>query len=170
MTWFFKKKSTEKGNELVPENQDFKYEIPKKKTWLEKFLHASIDYDFKLFNTRLFIIGLIILLIAPAVATLSSFSEGEFAEGKCIKNYFSPAHNEFCSVIEFFPKNSRVPVLFKDFDNDFRRGETVHLIYLRDYPDANLILSFYGLYSNFWTGVCSGLLIIWFAGYYASRD
>ncbi len=170
MSWFFKKKSRENGNEIVPENKDFKYEVPKKRTWWEKFLHVSPDYDFKLFNTKIFIIGLIILLIAPAVATLSEFSEGEYAEGKCIKHYFSAGHNEFCSVIEFFPKNSRVPVMFQDFTNDFRKDEKVHLIYMRDFPDANLVLTFYGLYSNFWTGVCSGLLIIWFAGYYASRD
>ncbi len=170
MNWLFKKKMKEGANLIVRENRDFKNEIPKKKSWLEKLWNINTDYDFKLFNTKRFIIGSLILLISPAIASLSSFAEGQYAEGKCIKKYFSAQMKGNISIIEFYPKDNKEAIQFSDVLNEFQKNEKVDLLYLPMHPEKTLVLTFYELYSNIWTGICIGLLIIWSAGYYASKD
>ena len=73
-------------------------------------------------------------------------------------------------MIEFSPEGSTQTFQFSETLSEFQKDEKVDLLYLPHHPEKILVLTFYELYSNIWTGICVGLLIIWTAGYYASKD
>ena len=135
-----------------------------------KLLFPGYDHDFKLFNTARFVIGTILLVLAPPIATLAPFISGESAQGLCKGNFYDIQSDRYISLIEFTPKNSKQKLYISDENNSFGAGEITTILYLENDTQKAVILSFQNAYNTFWTGISIGLLVIWVAGFYASRN
>ncbi|MCX6180326.1 MAG: hypothetical protein NT150_00165 [Bacteroidetes bacterium] len=166
---FFKKKSSETELSKVPHENPIFNSPPEKISFFKNLFHSGTDHDFERFSKKMFIIGIIVLLFAPAIGALGPFITARHGEGKCIGYSYNRSQNIVYSIIEFYPKDSKIAVHYPDDLNLFEVNQQVDLLYIPENQGKVLTLTFFSLYTNFWTGIAFGLLIIWIAAYYASR-
>ena len=168
---FFKKKVQETTvDSIVRETILSGLNPPEKKSFFKNLFHTSTEHDFQRFSKKMFITGIIVILIAPAIASLAPFINAQHTEGKCVRYHYNENQNTIYSIIEFHPEESRKTVQYPDDLNLFEIGQKVDLLYIPKTPGKVLTLTLSSLYTNFWTGIAAGLFIIWIAAYYASRE